>query len=83
MDSFDQSIELLSEREMKSPPEELIDKVMERAIYFDRRFLIRIVMIILLGSAMTFMVFKMGKSNEKKQTVETYFSTSYNFYGYE
>jgi len=68
---------------MKRPPAELFDKVMERAISFDRRFLIRIVMIISFGFSMTFMVFKMGKSNQKNQTVETYFSTNYNFYGYE
>lgn len=83
MESFDQSIELLSLREEKSPPEELFDKVMERAIYFDRRFLIRLVMIISLGAAMTFMAFKVSKSNRKDLTVETYLSTSYNFYGYE
>lgn len=83
MESFDQSIELLSLREEKSPPEELFDKVMERAIYFDRRFLIRLVMIISLGAAMTFMAFKVSKSNQKDLTVETYLSTSYNFYGYE
>ena len=83
MESFDQSIELLSGIEMKRPPAELFDKVMERAISFDRRFLIRIVMIISFGFGMTFMVFKMGKSNQKNQTVETYFSINYNFYGYE
>jgi hypothetical protein len=83
MKSFDQSIELLSEIEMKSPPVELFDKVMEQALSFDRRFLIRLVLIISLGFGMTFMVVKVGKSNQKNQTVETYFSTSYNLYGYE
>lgn len=83
MESFDQSIELFSQREEKSPPAELFDKVMERAIYFDRRFLIRLLVIITLGLSMTFMVFKVSKSNQKDQTVETYLITNYNFYGYE
>ena len=83
MESFDQYITLLSEREVKSPPIELFDNVMKRAISFYRIFLIRLVIIISLVLSMTFLVFKVSTSNQKYQTVETYFSTSYNFYGYE
>ena len=83
MKAIDQSIALLSQIETKGPPAELFYKVKERVIYFERRFLIRLLIIITLGLFMTIMVFKAGGSNQTNQLFENYFSTHYNLYSYE
>lgn len=83
METIDQSIALLSQIEDKSPPDELFDKVRESVIYFERRFLIQLLIIISVGLFTTIMIFKVGNSNQTDQFLESYFSTHYNFYGYE
>lgn len=83
MKAIDQSIALLSQLESKRPPAELYDKFTQRVIYFERRFLIQLLIIIALGLFITIMVFKVGDSKQTDQLLESYFSTNYNFYGYE
>lgn len=83
MKAIDQSIALLDQIETKRPPAELFDKVRRRVLYFERRLFIQLLIIIILGIFMTIMVFKVVRSNQSDPLLETYFSTHYNFYGYE
>lgn len=80
METIDQKITLLSQIEEKSPPSELYDKVRERVIYLDKRFLIRLLIVISLGLFMTILTFKLGKTGQNNQPLETYLSTTYNLY---
>ena len=49
MKTIEQSIELLSKIETKRPPAELYDEIRRRVFYFERRFLIQWLIIIILG----------------------------------
>ena len=80
METIDQKIALLSQIEEKSPPSELYDKVRERVIYLDKRFLMRLLIVISLGLFMTILTFKLSKSGQNNQPLETYLSTTYNLY---
>lgn len=83
METINERIALLSQIEEKIPPSDLYDKVRERVIYLDKRFLIRLIIVISLGLFMTILTFKWNKTVENDQSLETYLSTTYNFYGYE
>jgi hypothetical protein len=83
MKAIDHSIALLNQIETKRPPTELYDKVRRRVLYFERRLLIQLLIIITLGLFMTILVINMVDSNQTDQLLESYFSTHYNFYGYE
>jgi len=83
MKAIDESISLLDQIETKRPPAELYDKVRRRVLYFERRLLIQLLIIIALGLLMTIVVINVVDSNHTNQLLETYFSTHYNFYGYE
>ena len=80
METIDQKIALLSQIEEKSPPSELYDKVRERVIYLDKRFLTRLLIVISLGLFMTILTFKLSKTGQNNQPLETYLSTTYNLY---
>jgi len=80
METIDQKIALLSQIEEKSPPSELYDKVRERVIYLDKRFLMRLLIVISLGLFMTILTFKLSKTGQNNQSLETYLSTTYNLY---
>jgi len=80
METIDQKIALLSQIEEKSPPSELYDKVRERVIYLDKRFLMRLLIVISLGLFMTILTFKLSKTGQNNQPLETYLSTTYNLY---
>lgn len=80
METIDQKIALLSQIEEKIPPSELYDKVRERVIYLDKRFLMRLLIVISLGLFMTILTFKLGKTGQNNQPFETYLSTTYNLY---
>lgn len=83
MVTINERLALLSQIEEKIPPSDLYDKVRERVIYLDKRFLIRLIIVITLGLFMTILTFKWNKTVENDQSLETYLSTTYNFYGYE
>lgn len=83
MVTINERLALLSQIEEKIPPSDLYDKVRERVIYLDKRFLIRLIIVISLGLFMTILTFKWNKTVENDQSLETYLSTTYNFYGYE
>ena len=83
METINERIALLSQIEEKIPPSDLYDKVRERVIYLDKRFLIRLIIVISLGLFMTILTFKWNKTVDDDQSLETYLSTTYNFYGYE
>ena len=83
MKTIEQSIELLSQIETKRPPAELYDKIRRGVFYYERRFLIQWLIIIILGLFMTIVIIKVVDSNQTDQLLETYFSTNYNLYGYE
>jgi len=80
METIDQKIALLSQIQEKSPPSELYDKVRERVIYLDKRFLMRLLIVISLGLFMTILTFKLSKTGQNNQPLETYLSTTYNLY---
>ena len=80
METIDQKIALLSQIEEKSPPSELYDKVRKRVIYLDKRFLMRLLIVISLGLFMTILTFKLSKMGQNNQPLETYLSTTYNLY---
>jgi len=80
METIDQKIALLSQIEEKSPPSELYDKVRKRVIYLDKRFLMRLLIVISLGLFMTILTFKLSKTGQNNQPLETYLSTTYNLY---
>lgn len=80
METINERIALLSQIEEKIPPSDLYDKVRERVIYLDKRFLIRLIIVISLGLFMTILTFKWNKTVENDQSLETYLSTTYNFY---
>ena len=83
METINERISLLSQIEEKIPPSDLYDKVRERVIYLDKRLLMRLIIVISLGLFMTILTFKWNKTVENDQSLETYLSTTYNFYGYE
>ena len=83
METIDERIALLSQIEEKTPPSDLYDKVRERVIYLDKRFLMRLIIVISLGLFMTILTFKWNKTLKNDRPLETYLSTTYNFYGYE
>ena len=83
MKAIDHSIALLNQIETKTPPTELYDKVRRRVLYFERRLLIQLLIIITLGLFMTILIINVVDSNQTDQLLESYFSTHYNFYGYE
>ena len=83
MKANDESISLLDQIETKRPPAELYDKVRRRVLYFERRLLIQLLIIITLGLFMTILIINVVDSNQTDQLLESYFSTHYNFYGYE
>ena len=80
METIDQKIALLSQIEEKSPPSELYDKVRERVIYLDKRFLMRLLIVISLGLFMNILTLKLSKTSQNNQPLETYLSTTYNLY---
>jgi F0F1-type ATP synthase assembly protein I len=83
MDVVNHSIIMLNKLEDKEPPGNLFEQVNTKIKFKERTLSIQLVSAIFIALIITALVIHILGSSPTELSLETYFSTNYNLYGYE
>ena len=83
MDVVNRSIIMLNKLEDKEPPGNLFEQLNIKIQSKERTLSIQLVSVVFIALIITAMVIHILGSSPSELSLETYFSTNYNLYGYE
>lgn len=83
MDELQQILSVIDRLEERHPPLNVLTLINRRVKAFDQRLKMQLLVIVIAALLASLMVIGISSTSSSAEILESYFSTTYNLYGYE